>query len=292
MKGSCPVRISRIKPDGAAYRRGLHRGDYIVKTNGQNISRSSAESVARIVRHSSKHLELTVYCPHKQPTKTALQTSLDVSQGRELGKTLTEEPDGCSRLSSYEEDGEDEDNVHEDVPQEHKINSALWDPDISIIPVDDTAASQLMDSQLVQPNNSPVSHLADSESCNLSCDDTCQDIHKGALREYKLNFARWDPDVSIIPVDATADSRFVDDLLASQLAHNESSSLSIDVSRQVAIVALLEGEEKFVGLMQQGMQCYSRPLKHAMLSSRQHFQLFQNIEKVSSVHWFIDFSAV
>ena len=43
---------------------------------------------------------------------------------------------------------------------------------------------------------------------------------------------------------------------------------------------LVEVEENYVQLMHHGIQCYSRPLRHAVLSSDQHSEMFQNIEKV------------
>lgn len=39
-------------------------------------------------------------------------------------------------------------------------------------------------------------------------------------------------------------------------------------------------EMDFIDVMHAGMQRYSRPLRHCILNPRQHFTLFQNIEKV------------
>ena len=47
---------------------------------------------------------------------------------------------------------------------------------------------------------------------------------------------------------------------------------------------LLNLEEKFIELMQKGVQQYSRPLRHCMMiSSLQHHLLFQNIEKILAI---------
>lgn len=40
-------------------------------------------------------------------------------------------------------------------------------------------------------------------------------------------------------------------------------------------------EMDFIDVMHAGMQRYSRPLRHCILNPRQHFTLFQNIEKVA-----------
>ena len=47
---------------------------------------------------------------------------------------------------------------------------------------------------------------------------------------------------------------------------------------------LVELEENYVQLMHHGIQCYSRPLRHAVLSSDQHSAMFQNIEKVTLLY--------
>ena len=43
-------------------------------------------------------------------------------------------------------------------------------------------------------------------------------------------------------------------------------------------------EEKFVDLMTSGMMTYSRPLRYHILTASQHSALFQNVEKVRSLH--------
>ena len=44
---------------------------------------------------------------------------------------------------------------------------------------------------------------------------------------------------------------------------------------------LLDSEEDFVTLMETGMQRYSMPLRHCMISGAEHSTLFQNVEKVA-----------
>lgn len=52
--------------------------------------------------------------------------------------------------------------------------------------------------------------------------------------------------------------------------------------KQEATHRLLSVELDFIDSMHAGMQRYSRPLRHCILSQQQHSALFQNIEKV----WF------
>ena len=48
--GSCPVKVGSVRVWGAAHEAGLQEGDFFVRINGLNVSRSSVESVAKIVR--------------------------------------------------------------------------------------------------------------------------------------------------------------------------------------------------------------------------------------------------
>ena len=50
--------------------------------------------------------------------------------------------------------------------------------------------------------------------------------------------------------------------------------------KQEAVHRLLSLELDYIDFMHAGMQRYSRPLRHCILSAQQHKALFQNIEKV------------
>ena len=62
------------------------------------------------------------------------------------------------------------------------------------------------------------------------------------------------------------------------LSSEEHSSCSI---QQAALQSLLECEQDFVDVMHRGIQKFSRPLRHHILTSQQHSNIFQNIEKVN-----------
>nr|XP_022327199.1 uncharacterized protein LOC111126682 isoform X2 [Crassostrea virginica] len=53
--------------------------------------------------------------------------------------------------------------------------------------------------------------------------------------------------------------------------------------KQEAIHRLMSIEMDFIDVMHAGMQRYSRPLRHCILNPRQHFTLFQNIEKLVTI---------
>ena len=50
LRGSCPTRVGRVKAGGAACVAGLHRGDYVLRANGVDVSRATAATVAHMVR--------------------------------------------------------------------------------------------------------------------------------------------------------------------------------------------------------------------------------------------------
>jgi hypothetical protein len=52
---------------------------------------------------------------------------------------------------------------------------------------------------------------------------------------------------------------------------------------KAAILDLVTCEQRFIDIMQHGIQQFSRPLRHCVLSRQQHTTLFQNIEKVGTI---------
>ncbi len=48
--GSCPVNVARVEARSPAAASGLHKGDLIVCINGRNVSRSTNDSVAKIIK--------------------------------------------------------------------------------------------------------------------------------------------------------------------------------------------------------------------------------------------------
>lgn len=60
-----------------------------------------------------------------------------------------------------------------------------------------------------------------------------------------------------------------------------------EMRKQEAIHRLLSLELDYIDLMHAGMQSYSRPLRHCILSHSQHTVLFQNIEKVGFTYHMI-----
>ena len=60
IKGSMPVRVGRVKPSGAAENAGLRNGDYILNINDKDITSSTVEAIANIVRNSTNQLQIQI----------------------------------------------------------------------------------------------------------------------------------------------------------------------------------------------------------------------------------------
>ena len=50
MSGNSPVKVCRVDAGSAAEAAGLKPDDFIVRIDGLNVSRSTADSVARIIK--------------------------------------------------------------------------------------------------------------------------------------------------------------------------------------------------------------------------------------------------
>jgi hypothetical protein len=57
----------------------------------------------------------------------------------------------------------------------------------------------------------------------------------------------------------------------------------VSESYEREVLHLIEIEKEFINQIELGVQLYSRPLKHYLISSNEHAKLFQNIEKVKEI---------
>ncbi len=56
-----------------------------------------------------------------------------------------------------------------------------------------------------------------------------------------------------------------------------------DKERHSAIESLMDCEARFIQDMSLGVQLFSRPLRHCVISHSEHMQLFQNVEKLVTI---------
>ncbi|PVD28169.1 hypothetical protein C0Q70_10754 [Pomacea canaliculata] len=69
-----PVRVGRVDLASPAEKAGLKVGDFIVKVNNQNVSRSTVASVAKLVKMSGASLLLQLQRPRQVQTDALEQT--------------------------------------------------------------------------------------------------------------------------------------------------------------------------------------------------------------------------
>ncbi len=181
--GYSPVTISKVETGSPAQKAGLMYGDAIVKIHGHNISRSSTDSVAKIVKRSHK-LVLDVY-------------RVDIVY--EKSHTM--------RLP---------------------ISGSYW-----------------AELPLQQPSKQ------------------CAGIRQGGADLQCCDYVK----------------------LTHGILPDESLPLSEDgeVDRQMALQLLMCAESRFITCMHTGLQLYSCPLRHYIITASQHNTLFQNIEKLVTI---------
>ena len=112
--------------------------------------------------------------------------------------------------------------------------------------------------------------------------------------ECDLDTAHLEDEPSYLSMDeditSTTCDQFAESDCTANYAHTTLPELTVtfhdltcqEQARQTAIRELVEGEEEFIRQMQYGIQRYSRPLRHCILTPQEHRTLFQNVEKVKN----------
>ncbi|XP_045191341.2 uncharacterized protein LOC123548240 [Mercenaria mercenaria] len=205
---ACPVRVGRVDGASPAEAAGLQPGDIIIRLNKQNVSRSTATSVAKLIKHSSNTMVLELHRP-RPVTYEHLENS-------PLSSTNT---DTCN----YGNDITHNNYRDQSVPQIYTLNDD-----------EDKENEVSIEDQTLYPINPHIASLATSTPLPL-------------------------------------------------LARGHRTVQTCEVRKQEAIHRLLSLELDFIDLMHAGMQRYSRPLRHCILSHSHHAALFQNIEKLVTI---------
>jgi len=65
INGTCPVQVCKIEAGSPAEVAGLQKEDCIIRIDGLNVSRSTSESVARIIRHAKRQVVLEIQRPKR-----------------------------------------------------------------------------------------------------------------------------------------------------------------------------------------------------------------------------------
>ncbi|KAI0227526.1 hypothetical protein LSAT2_021994 [Lamellibrachia satsuma] len=226
--GNNPVRVSRVDMGSQADIAGLKSGDYIVRINGQNISRSTANSVAKIVRHSPEQIILDIQRPYGSKVIPRSLSSASTSENES-------DKENCAPVQY----------LHVPLPwQRLSDNGALsW-----------------------QPNKEESSWQQDEKRGSVC----------SSLEEMKMTRTE----------DAMEVSSSTDTSLPSSNDKWSLGSLA-ELQCDFAHQRVLACESKFVEVMQSGIQRYSRPLRHRVISHSEHATLFQNVEKLVAISEFL-----
>nr|KAG5693409.1 hypothetical protein BaRGS_009882 [Batillaria attramentaria] len=182
-----PVKVGRVDLASPAESAGLKQGDYIIKVNNQNVSRSTVVSVAKLVKKSGPSLLLHVQRPRQPAQEEEPATNTAYRRSEPIYESIVEEPahaeSVADRFTHY---------------QEHEIS---------------------------------VDH----------------------------------------------------DVTAPYAPFPTVPTFNVEQKKQEAIHRLLSLELDFIDFMHAGIQRYSRPLRHCILSVAQHKTVFQNVEKLVTI---------
>ncbi|XP_069120607.1 uncharacterized protein [Argopecten irradians] len=197
---SCPVKVGRVDRASPAESAGLQPGDCVVRVNSQNVSRSQAASVAKLVKHAGNSIVMDI----QRPRQISIEP-LDKSPWKQT-------PAGTFEQNDIRAGQDPRESSEADSYEEYKENEISVDENLLMLP----------------------SNLITSTPLPLFCNG-----HQTVM---------------------TAERR-----------------------KQDAMHRLLSLELDFIDFMHAGMQRFSRPLRHCILSQKQHTALFQNIEKVVTI---------
>ncbi|KAJ8300366.1 hypothetical protein KUTeg_021885 [Tegillarca granosa] len=201
---SCPVKVGRVDGASPAENAGLRPGDCIIRVNNQNVSRSQAASVAKLVKNCGGVITLELQRQHLIPMETGQSCTGAVGADLELM-----EPQGMRYGQEQPMSSE------HDTSEEYKENEISVDEGFFSLP----------------------SNLVTSTPLPLLCNG-----HRTVV-----------------------------------------NTVTSERRKQEATHRLLSVELDFIDSMHAGMQRYSRPLRHCILSQQQHSALFQNIEKLVTI---------
>ncbi|WAR30627.1 RGS3-like protein [Mya arenaria] len=211
----CPARVGRVDWASPALNAGLQPGDIIIRLNKQNVSRSTATSVARLIKLCSNAMVLEVQ-RQKPITYEHVETVPDADDGLETCDGLPYSMDDVNCVDNHT--GHYDDHT---VPQMFTING-------------DEDKENTLNQTMYTTMGPEFASLATSTPLPL-------------------------------------------------LARGHRTVQTSESSKQEAIHRLLTIELDFIDVMHAGMQRYSRPLRHCILSHSQHATLFQNIEKLTTI---------
>ena len=254
--GYSPVQVGRVDSSSMAFSAGLCAGDFIVRINGQNVSRSRAESVAKLVKVS----------------KTMV---LDIQRAGEKRENVSSGID----VNSVEDETIYEDTIchtPRGIPEGscHKTPSSVARRRISMVsarsPLGEITNSPSWKQCVAAKNRQPSSDLGTSIDNSF---DSESEYESDPLNDAQLSNSSSDEEEIY--------ENYISRCPTKKLRTSYEDRTSVCYAeRRAAIYRLWRCEADFVQMMSSGIQRYSRPLRHCIISSVEHKALFQNVEKV------------
>jgi len=254
--GYCPCHIAKLETNSVAAQAGLMIGDLIIKVNDKNVSRAKCLSIVKIIKslHTNEPLVLEVL---RSNTKVNLINSekgnSEYAHLNQIKYNKYKNHQNSKKSASHRNTRLSE-LAAGSKPQHGAIHKQI---------INNKHSEQLVDNIAEEDNDhevsympSPIPHMPPIKSEDAKC-----------FRKYSVT----DSDYKTQSYHTESDTSNNLDNLNN---HNHMN----------ACESILNLEEKFIDLMQRGVQQYSRPLRHCMLISPiEHHTLFQNIEKILAI---------
>ena len=284
--GCSPVEVGRVDHGSSAYKAGLFAGDFIVRINRQNVSRSRAQSVAKLVRCADQQLTIHIQRPFNNNDSNATcssgidvnsdnidttHSSITCQEGSVMAPKTPTTPRQLPRRPCHL--------VRTPITEKSKLTVSARSPlgEITNSPTWRRCMRSSTQSKRIAAWN-PSSDLGDSLKDSDIYYSVCSDDEDISCSP--LNTA-YNGDSSFCVTDSEEDYTTSTNEKSSTF-YEETLQLS-DGERQAAIYTLWRCEAEFVQAMSSGAQRFSRPLRHCIITANEHKALFQNAEKVNGV---------
>jgi len=255
LAGYCPCHIAKLEANSVAAQAGLKIGDLVIKVNERNVSRAKCLSIVKIIK-SLNHSE---------------QLVLEVLRSSAKRTALTE-----SSSSEYAHLNQIKYNKYKTYQQNSRKSASHRSSRLSEVAAGGKAQhaatiSSNKQSEQLEDNN--VEEEIDHEVSYMPSPIPHMPPIKSDEAKYSRKYSVTDSDYKTQSYHTESDTS----------NHIENVN-SRDFCHMNACENILNLEEKFIDLMQRGVQQYSRPLRHCMLiSPLEHHSLFQNIEKILAI---------
>lgn len=313
--GASPVQIGRVDDASPAFKAGLRRYDCIVRINGLNVSRSMAESVARIVRDTDGSLRLDVQRYSTGGDTPASSTWRLDAEDESIGPSADEAPvqrpcllHGKPQLPPRRPFTQLANNVQA-FPLRAKANADQYS--LCSLACDRPQSACMELSRLSAPiagspcsQRTPMPGSRPRRKAPMPLPPTSEDKRPGSGQGSKVNVLEvaerraGDKEKEEEEQDEEDNEEEEEEEeekergLERDLTENgvklspitdDKKISSYEQDQRPAIQRLVECEEQFVLQMELGLQRYLRPLRMTLLSPEDHSTVFQNLQEVISL---------